>query len=417
MSKNLVVCAIVFLTATVVRGQDADKLIELADSLSKVGDYEQSSKRYEEYYNSARQEITARQLYNAAVSFSKSNNAEKATFYLQEAIEKGVDDEYLTEIRFDLNFQPIYHTNEWRDFFEANTQEFREEAKHISHPQIRQELLQLWQSDQYYRHLIFGRFNGRPPKEVANAIEAVDRYNAMRLEQIVDQIGWPSHGKAGRDGAHAAWNIIQHAVFNPPLMKRCLEKMEVALQTNEVDGIDYAYLYDRFNAVCYLGKQDYGIVRRVPIRDEYLVEQRRKERGFSISLEEYLGSYTPVSKEEYEQREQEMKNRYETNRAKGNVELAKQNYEEALTHYLVLMNCNGYIKTEDIYSMARIQAKLNTRRSKFQAIRYLRSLSARGFGDIERLETDEAFDELRTDKAYEEVIQIIRKYNTTHNAD
>ena len=46
-----------------------------------------------------------------------------------------------------------------------------------------------------------------------------------------------------------------------------------------IDGIDYAYLYDRFQAVSYLGPQQYGIVRRVVIEDEHLVNERRKAAG------------------------------------------------------------------------------------------------------------------------------------------
>ena len=403
---------ILSLSAFTVTGQN-EKSLSVADSLYKLAQYGESANAYETYFNSHMDASVAVDFYKAAVAFSKSGNAEKAVLWLQKSVDNGMDDKYLTEIRFDLNFYPIRHTKSWKEFFKRNTLIFEEEALKISHPEIRNELLELWQSDQYYRQLIFGKYNGRAPKELGVATEAVDRFNAIRIEQIVDEIGWPSYSKVGRDGAHAAWNIIQHAVFNPPLMKRCLAEMEKALKNQEVDGIDYAYLYDRFQAVCYLGKQDFGIVRRVPIREEYLVDQRRKEIGFKKTLKEYLGEYTPKSKEECEKIEQELLEKYKTNLEKAKPLLAVGDYEGAAKYYRALMSCYGYIQTEDIYNYAKIKSRQNTGRSRFQAIRYIRCLSVRGFNDVKKLQEEPAFENIRAEKGFKEIVEIIKKYNTS----
>ena len=391
-------------------GQDDESLLSRADSLYKLAEYAQSAKTYEAWLTSTKQKVDEHTCYKAAVSFSKSQDPEKAIHWLQAAVDKGMDDDYLTEIRFDVNFFPIHHTRAWKQFFQTHTAQLEKEAQTISHPHYRQELLELWRSDQYYRQLIFGQFNGRPPNELGRATEAVDRFNAVRVEQIMDEIGWPTHSKVGRDGAHAAWNIIQHAVFNPLLMKRSLEEMKKELANKEVDGVDYAYLYDRFQAVCYLGKQDYGIVRRVPIREEYLLEQRRKEIGFRLTMGEYLGSYTPLTKVACEKREMALQERYTTNLAQGKALLEQGNYEAAAKFYSKLMSCNGYIQTEDIYNYAKIKSLQNTPRSRFQAIRYIRSLAARGYKDVDQLQSDPTFDNIRDDKGYMEIIDIIKKY-------
>ena len=412
MKQTTILFSFLAATATMV-AQNVNIFLERADSLFKEGKYQESAKEYNAYFDFPNAEVSANQMYRAAVSFSKTGMAEEAVHWLQRAVDKGIDDQYLTEIRFDFNFYPIRHTSEWKSFFDTNTAPFDEEAQRISHPQIRHELLELWQADQYYRRLIFGRYNGRPPNEIGRVTEAVDRYNAERLEQILDEIGLPSYSNVGKDGAHAAWNIIQHAVFNPPLMGRYLKEMKVALEKNEVDGVDYAYLFDRYHAVCYLGKQDYGIVRNVPIRDEHLVEQRRKQMGFKVSLEEYLGAYTPITEEAYQNREKELAQKYSTNLEKGKEELSHKNYKAAFQYFKEVMKCNGYIKTEDIYSMAKIHGEFNTRRSKFQAIRYIRCLSARGFNDLDRLNADSSFNALREEKGFKEALNIIKKYNLT----
>lgn len=257
--------------------------------------------------------------------------------------------------------------------------------------------------------MIFGRYNWRPPNELANATEAVDRFNASRVEEIIGEIGWPTYNKVGHDGAHATWSIIQHAVFNPPLMKLSLEKMKIALENNQIDGVDYAYLYDRFNAVSFLGKQDYGIVRNVPIRDEYEVEKRRKEIGFEITLTEYLGEYKTLSEKEYLTNEKEIHIHYKEAIHEGEEYLLDKNYEQAFEFYSVAMECNGFIQTKDIYNYARVLGFLDTRRTKFSVIKMARSLSTRGFNDVDRLKNDVAFDKIRQDENWKEIIGIIEK--------
>lgn len=411
MSNKIKWLTLCLLGAISAVGQSEFLLLNSADSLFRLEQYAESAKRYEQYFAKENKAISTSQLYKISVAYSLSSNAEKAVYWLGKALDKGYDDLYLTETRFDLHFDPIRHTSQWKSFFNQQLQAFEKEASSIQYPELRQELLTLWQSDQFYRQLIFGQYNGRAPNELGRVTEAVDRFNAIRLEEIINEIGWPTYAKVGRDGAHAAWNIIQHAVFNPPLMKRSLEEMEKALEVQQVDGIDYAYLYDRYQAVCYIGKQKYGIVRRVSIEDEYLLEERRNEIGFSISMADYLGTYTPISQEEYLLQEEELKKQYTLNLELGMKALNNESFEEAAQYFRLVFECYGLIQMEDIYQMARVQALLNTPRSRFNAIRYIRSLSARDFSDLERLLSDPAFEVLKENESFKEVIQIMEKYN------
>ncbi|MEO1448397.1 MAG: DUF6624 domain-containing protein [Bacteroidota bacterium] len=399
-----------FIWAISFEGMAQMPSLSYADSCFRVGAFVESGKTYTRIWETGKTK-DPQVAYKAGVSLARTGQAPLAILMLQHAVDMEIDDAYLSGIRFDPAYNAIRHTPEWRSFLKNNLGQYDQAAAHISYPALRAELLQLWQADQYYRALIFGSYNGRPPNEVGRATEAVDRFNTKRLEQIVDQIGWPTHKKVGKDGAHAAWNIVQHAVFNPPFMRRCLDSMKVALAQQQVDGVDFAFLYDRFQVLCNFGLQEYGIVRRVPIRDEHLVDERRKSLGFKTTLAEYLGNYTPRTASAYAALMDSLKLRYQNQVALGKQAMQEKDYMTAAKAYGQAMRCNGFIETEDIYASARAYGLLNSPRSAFNVVRRLRVLAGRGFSDIERLENDPAFTPYKEQAAWKEIVEIMRVYN------
>ncbi|MBX2876101.1 MAG: hypothetical protein KTR30_28525 [Saprospiraceae bacterium] len=403
-SKSISPIVLAFLSFAQVFGQ-VKYTLKMADSLYAKQAYPTSAIAYASIIDAGQSEVDI--LYKAAVANAQIQQAEQAVAYLKQAMGKGYDDAYLSETRFDFNFYPILHTIAWKDFYAKATGHLDEQAARIQHPTYRAELLDLWRTDQLYRRMIFGRFGGRPSNELAVATEAVDRFNAKRMEQIIEEIGWPDAEKVGRDGAHAAWYIVQHAVFNPILMRKSLALMEKALEQGLIDGVDYAYLYDRFQAVSYLGPQLYGIVRRVDIKDEYLVNERRKAIGFTASLEEYLAGYTVRTKSQYKARQDSLAQAYQENILLGAAQLQAGDYQKASRFYGKAMRCYGFIQTQDIYECARAYSLLNTRRSRFSAIQKIRSLAARGFQDVEKIKSDTAFKNLLEEKNFKEICQFM----------
>lgn len=404
--------ALCMLLSCSLEAQESEKPYQVAQDFYAQGDYQAAAKEFDALSFESIKDPEV--FYQAAVSFAQTNAPELSIRFLRQAIVTDYYDAYFTELRFDFLFFPIHHTSAWKQLLHDLLNEFEEEAQEINFPQYRVELLELWKTDQYYRGLIFGKYNGRPTNELSQATEAMDRFNTLRLEELVREIGWPTYQKVGRDGAHAAWNIIQHAVFNPPLMKICLEKMKTAWIEKQVDGIDYAYLYDRFNAVCTLGQQDYGIVHPVPVRDAYLVDQRRKEAGFQQTILEYNPGFTPRNKEEGEKFNQSQKEKYKTEISLGEISLDKGEYEDAMKHYNAAMRCYGFVQTEDIYNCARVYGLMNTPRTNFKVIQRIRNLAARGFEDFNRLENDSAFTHLKEDANWKEALAIIKKYNVSN---
>lgn len=126
-------------------------------------------------------------------------------------------------------------------------------------------------------------------------IKRVDTENTKRLGEIVDQHGWPTYALVGRDGAQAAWLLVQHTDLSPTFQRKCLELMD-KVPRDRLSRRDVASLTDRV-LLAEGKKQVYGTqvsLRRgkcvpSPLEDEANVDRRRREVGLS-PLVEYLKS-------------------------------------------------------------------------------------------------------------------------------
>jgi hypothetical protein len=110
---------------------------------------------------------------------------------------------------------------------------------------LREELLAMAAEDQRVRAELAADgslFDGYHPR-----MAEVHRRNAARLAAILDQHGWPSLALVGEDGAAAAWLVLQHAIGDPPLMRRGLELL-ARLAPGEIDPARLAMLDDRVRA-------------------------------------------------------------------------------------------------------------------------------------------------------------------------
>src|SRR4051794_10939213 len=52
-------------------------------------------------------------------------------------------------------------------------------------------------------------------EKLTSALRRVDRDNTKRLGEIVAEHGWPTTTLVGKDGANAAWLLVQHADTEP----------------------------------------------------------------------------------------------------------------------------------------------------------------------------------------------------------
>lgn len=118
----------------------------------------------------------------------------------------------------------------------------------------------------------------------------LDHTHAERIWEILDDYEiWPGRRLVGDDGSEAAWIVVQEAIEDPGLQRRCLELLEVAVDSNDADPQHYALLLDRvlmadgkpqiYGSQFVVGRD--GDLEPWPVDDLAAVEERRRKLGFS----------------------------------------------------------------------------------------------------------------------------------------
>jgi hypothetical protein len=76
-------------------------------------------------------------------------------------------------------------------------------------------------------------------------MEAVHVANAVRLRALIALHGWPGEHLAGKDGAEAAWLIVQHAIGEPAFMRDALRLLCACAEQGHAPWRHVAHLEDR----------------------------------------------------------------------------------------------------------------------------------------------------------------------------
>lgn len=143
---------------------------------------------------------------------------------------------------------------------------------------------------------------------------------ANELESIVETGGWPKISLVGKEGADAAWLILQHAISRPDFVKRCFPVFESAVKENEAsvrnlscltDGIRY---FSRKPQIYgnYFDWNEHGQLVPWTIEDPGNVDARRKKVGLNTLEERIREMQEEVRKnnvsppEDYFERQSEM---------------------------------------------------------------------------------------------------------------
>ena len=79
----------------------------------------------------------------------------------------------------------------------------------------------------------------------AEEMQQVHRENAQRLNEFVEQHGWPGISLVGLEGCRAAWLVAQHAICTPELQRKFHALIGAAAAKGEVPKPQLAYLTDR----------------------------------------------------------------------------------------------------------------------------------------------------------------------------
>jgi hypothetical protein len=177
----------------------------------------------------------------------------------------------------------------------------------VTEPALREELLKRAEQDQAIRNDLIKSGMDHPDKAIEARMAVIDSDNMARMKEIVKKYGWPGPELVGRDGADAAFLIVQHAPAFA-FQKDMLRFVRAAFRDGKLSAWNYALLLDR--VLVREGKpQVYGMSVNHwngrepaldPIEDEANVNKRRASIGLP-PLSEYLEfmkkMYFPQSKD------------------------------------------------------------------------------------------------------------------------
>lgn len=165
-------------------------------------------------------------------------------------------------------------------------------ASAIPHLALRRELLEMARVDQAVRNEWMRENPVAPSPELLSRMAAIDAANTARLQEIVEEHGWPGSELVGLDGARSAFLIVQHATHD--VQKALFPLVEAGYREGVVSGPSYALLLDRIlvgdgRPQVYGSQAGFvdGELVLDPIEDEVNVDVRRAEVGLP-PLAEYV---------------------------------------------------------------------------------------------------------------------------------
>jgi hypothetical protein len=127
-------------------------------------------------------------------------------------------------------------------------------------------------------------------------IIAQDRADQAALKEIIARDGWITRSKYGEKASLVAFLIVQHAANDPALMRSTLTLLKPLAASGEVDGGEYALLYDRLTSEFDHTLQRYGtqlhcvggVWTPFPMDDPARVDERRKAIGIKQTEADYI---------------------------------------------------------------------------------------------------------------------------------
>src|SRR5258706_11418160 len=93
----------------------------------------------------------------------------------------------------------------------CNTQAQEAGNPPVKEPVLRSELLKRVEQDQAIRNELISKGVRSPDKAILARMQTIDTANTERMRAIIRQYNWPGPELVGRDGAEAAFLLVQHA--------------------------------------------------------------------------------------------------------------------------------------------------------------------------------------------------------------
>lgn len=208
--------------------------------------------------------------YYAAIMYANANELDSSFELLEKCIDAGMYD--LARWERNSRLKALHEDKRWDELKIKMQKSESEYAATLSHPELRNELKLMWKKDQE----LVGKWDEQ---------KIIVDQNTVRLNEIIEQYGWPTRSMIGKDGTWMAWAIAQRS-HDLNFQKKCLKLLENTLDTNEPEPVLYAELNDRIcrntNQKQKFGMaiiEENGIKKFYPIGKESEVDERRKSIG------------------------------------------------------------------------------------------------------------------------------------------
>lgn len=173
----------------------------------------------------------------------------------------------------------------------------------IKNKKLRALILKMVIEDQKWRNLAI---KDRTNKKLIRKVYDCDTGNIKEARKIINQYGWPTFGLVGKKASSEFWFLIQHADRDLKFQKKCLKLLESAVNKNEANPKNFAYLTDRILSA-EGKKQKFGTQYIIkdkklflkPVMNRKGLEKLRKEYNLSTIAEQdkvMLKEYKPFFK-------------------------------------------------------------------------------------------------------------------------
>lgn len=270
--------------------QTVDEIVDNCQKALENNDIETLRNEYSSLYLQFIKEVEPN--YINAVKNVRNLDYKQAFSNLYNLISEGY---MLDEIKNDNNFQGLHVLDEWEsyiDYIDSITTNYNNE--------LRKKLNKIQYEDQGIRLLLLNiqkskGLNSPTTLLIREEMKQVDDINAIKVQQIIDELGWLGESKIGSEANQTLFLTIQH-VDDLIVQEKYLPILEQAVKDGDAEAWQFAFLTDRI--LMNQGKyQIYGtqiIIREksedsyiVPLQNPEKVEELRQGVGLE-SLSDYL---------------------------------------------------------------------------------------------------------------------------------
>lgn len=264
-----------------------------SDSLFLLGEYDNSIEINLKVINdtSSKEDNVYRGIYRLATCYSKLGKIDSAFYYLNLYVDNSCDDRIML---VDKNFDTLRtYEKQWNILKQKIENRFIEDIGIIKDTNLAIKLFYLGTLDQKYR--VYLHFLGQYSNEDAKKYVENEEYLGEKYKKIIKEKGLPTISMVGKFSSIQFFLMVQHS-FDKRKYYKLIKK---AWEKGDYDSVSYAMLTDR--VLMEKGKkQIYGTqfskstkdkkypnqLILWPVEDFKNVNKRRKEMGFTTTVEE-----------------------------------------------------------------------------------------------------------------------------------